>query len=136
MKTIFVDSDVVIDFLFQREPHFLPAARLFEQVQKGTWRAVTSPVVLANVFYLLEKQADRKRAVKAISKLRLQLGVASVTEKTVDAALASDFADFEDALQYYAAVSAGVDALLTRNIKDYSAAIDLPVCTPLEFLGY
>lgn len=133
MKTIFIDSDVIVDFLFKREPHFAPAARLFEQVQTGAWHAVTSPVVLANVFYLLEKTGGRRRAVQTIAKLRLQLEVVSVTEKNVDAALASDFTDFEDALQYYAA---GADALLTRNVKDYSAAIDLAVCTPAEFLGY
>lgn len=100
MKTIFIDSDVVIDFLFERDPYFAPAAHLFEQVQNGRWHAVTSPVVLANVFYLLEKTGGRKRAMQAVAKLRLHLGVSPVTEKTVDAALTSDFTDFEDALQY------------------------------------
>jgi predicted nucleic acid-binding protein len=136
MKTIFIDSDVVVDFLFAREPHFISAARLFEGIQNGTWRAVTSPVVLANVFYLLEKSSGRTRAVQAIAKLRLSLGVCAVTEETVDEALASDFADFEDALQYYSAVAAGAAALVTRNVRDYAAAIDLAVCTPSEFLGY
>jgi len=136
MKTVFIDSDVILDFLAERQPHYSAAAELFQQVQQDMLQAVTTPIVYANLFYLLERHGTRERAHRLLRKLRQLVGVIPVDQRTVDAALTSDFADFEDALQYYAAVSSGAEALLTRNLKDYSAAIDLAVCTPAEFLGY
>ncbi|MCK7506310.1 MAG: PIN domain-containing protein [Desulfobacterales bacterium] len=59
--------------------------------------------------------------------------VAAVDEKVIDLSLASDFKDFEDAVQCYSAVNAKVDCLITRNKADYVTDI-LPILTPEEFL--
>lgn len=59
---------------------------------------------------------------------------APVDHQVVLDALHSSFKDFEDALQNAAASSAGVNFLLTRNIKDYKKS-DLPVMTPEEYLA-
>jgi predicted nucleic acid-binding protein len=48
-------------------------------------------------------------------------------------ALASDFNDFEDAIQYYTAKEGGIDYLLTRNKKDYKRA-GITVMTAEEYL--
>ena len=54
--------------------------------------------------------------------------------KVIDLSLASDFKDFEDAVQCYSAVNAKVDCLITRNKRDYATDI-LPILTPEEFLA-
>ncbi|MCF6149428.1 MAG: PIN domain-containing protein [Candidatus Kuenenia sp.] len=52
----------------------------------------------------------------------------------IDLSLTSDFRDFEDAVQYYSAVQAKADCLITRNKSDYK--VDrLPVLTPEEFMA-
>ncbi|MCD4709760.1 MAG: PIN domain-containing protein, partial [Bacteroidales bacterium] len=52
----------------------------------------------------------------------------------VKSALQSGFKDFEDAIQYHAALSdPDIDVIVTRNIKDYKKA-ELPVMTPGTFL--
>jgi hypothetical protein len=48
-------------------------------------------------------------------------------------AMASDFSDFEDAIQYYTALENEVDAIITRNLNDFKTS-KLPVFTAKEFL--
>ena len=60
--------------------------------------------------------------------------IAVVDERTVDDSLASQFKDFEDAMQYYTALKAKADAIITRNGKDFTAS-KLPVMTATEYLA-
>jgi predicted nucleic acid-binding protein len=53
---VFLHADVILDLLTQREPHFPPAAELFLRIQRKELTACTSPVVIANIFYILSKQ--------------------------------------------------------------------------------
>lgn len=72
--------------------------------------------------------------MKALEKIRVVFNVAAVDEKVIDLSLASDFKDFEDAVQYYSAVLAKVDYIITRNKGDY-ADDKIPVLTSEEFLA-
>ena len=45
----------------------------------------------------------------------------------------SEFADFEDAMQFRCAQKAKVDYIITRNTKDFTVS-SIPVRTPQEFL--
>ena len=118
MNRLFVDSDIIIDLLAKRE-HYLSAARLLTIIQERKVMAFTTPIVLANVDYIITKYANRTKSKKAIRVLRKNISVLSMGEKIVDKALESSFADFEDALQYYAADAHSMDFIVTRNEKDY-----------------
>ena len=72
--------------------------------------------------------------MKILEKVRIVFRVALVDEKVIDLSLASDFRDFEDAVQYYSAVSAKADCLITRNKIDYRAS-DLSIMNPEKFLA-
>jgi predicted nucleic acid-binding protein len=130
-RRVFVDSDVILDLLLAREPFFPSAADLFLLIQESRVEGFTSPVVFANLFYILRQGMSASEAVTALRKLRLLLGILSVDEKTIDRGLASSFADFEDAIQYYTAVAHRLDAVVTRNKKDYKAA-EIPVLDAAE----
>jgi predicted nucleic acid-binding protein len=135
---VFVDADVILDLLLSREP-FLPSARaLFMLIQKRGVEGYVSPLILSNLFYILRKGSTGPQALSAVRKLRLILGVLPMDERTVDLALASSFTDLEDAFQYYAAVEQNLDALITRNKKDYQVSdlpiSDLPILTAEEFV--
>ena len=60
--------------------------------------------------------------------------VLSIDSKTIDLAIASGFNDFEDAIQYYAAIENGITTLITRNIKDYKKA-NINVMSPESFMA-
>lgn len=86
------------------------------------------------LFYILVKELKRDKAMKILEKTRIVFRVAAVDEKVIDLSLASDFRDFEDAVQYYSAISTKADCLITRNKTDYIAD-DLSIMTPEEFLA-
>jgi len=130
-RQVFVDADVILDLLLAREPFFDASAELFLLFQEGRMEGFTSPVVFANLFYILQQGMPAREAFIALRKLRLLLGVLSVGETVVDRALASSFGDFEDAIQYYTAVARKLDAFVTRNKKDYKAA-EIPILDAAE----
>ena len=74
-----------------------------------------------------------EEAKKALRKLRVLVHIVDSSEAVVDKALNSDFADFEDAIQYYTLQENGINILLTRNLCDYKNA-SLIVQTPEIFL--
>ena len=93
----------------------------------------TTPLIFANTFYILRKQLGNEEAKKALRKLRVLIHIINSSEVVVDKALNSDFADFEDAIQYYTSQENDINILLTRNLRDYKNAL-LIVQTPETFL--
>jgi predicted nucleic acid-binding protein len=128
---IFIDADIILDLLLAREPFFPGATRLFSLVQDGEVEGFVSPLIFSNLFYVLRKKFSGPEALTALRKLRLLTHVLSVDEETIDLALASSFADFEDAIQYYAALAQNLDVIVTRNKEDYRPA-KLPILTAEE----
>lgn len=84
----------------------------------------------ATVSYLLRKNKNFRHLLYNFRQLS---EVSIADEKVVDAALASSFDDFEDALQYHSALTSNVEVIITRNVKDFTTS-RLPVVTPHEFL--
>ncbi len=131
MKKIFLDSDIILDALLKRPGHFLPAMNIIS-LANINFKLVTSSVVFVNVHYFLDK-FDRASKFPLLIKLRSVISVIEIGETIIDLALKSRLNDFEDAVQYFAALNANVDAIITRNIKDYKQA-SIPVLTAEQFL--
>ena len=133
MNKVFVDTDVVLDLLAARIPHFHFSAVLFTFAEMKKLELYTTPLIIANTFYILRKQLGNDSAKNALRKLRILLHVIDSTESIIDKALNSDFSDFEDAIQYYTALEYGIPVILTRNIRDYKKA-SIVVQTPESYL--
>lgn len=133
MNKIFVDTDVILDLLAERIPFFHFSAVLFTFAEMKKLELYTSPLVLANTFYILRKQLGNNEARNALRKLRILLHVVDSSESIIDKALNSDFSDFEDAIQYYTALEHEITVILTRNLRDYKNA-SVIVQTPEAFL--
>jgi len=133
MNKVFVDTDVILDLLAQRIPHFHFSAMLFTFAEMKKLELYTTPLILANTFYILRKQLGNDEAKKHLRKLRILLHIIDSSESVIDKALNSDFADFEDAIQYYTALENKITLILTRNLRDYKKA-SVVVQTPEAFL--
>ena len=132
-KTVFIDSDIILDLLCKRASFYHYAAELFTLGDMGKIKLITTSVVIANVFYILRKILGIEKAKELLRKLRIIIGIIPVTEKIVDLALNSRFSDSEDGLQYFTARENGIKILITRNIKDYKEK-DLIIQTAEQFL--
>jgi predicted nucleic acid-binding protein len=135
MKKIFVDADITLDLLAKREPFYNPTSELFSLIDDNQVKGYTSPIIIANIHYILSKQLGKEKSLKYISKLTTLLKILTFDEKIVELALSSDFKDFEDAIQYYTAIENNVEILITRNIKAYKYA-NIPIMTADEFITF
>jgi predicted nucleic acid-binding protein len=135
MKRFFLDTNVLIDFLANRKPFAEAAGHLFslslEKKAKIYWCAIS----YNNIYYILRQTYAHAPAIKLLEELSDMTELVSVGEKIVSQSIQSDFRDFEDAIQYFSALSlTGLDGIVTRNTKDFSKS-RLPVLTPPEALA-
>ena len=129
---VFLDTNVVIDLLDKREPFCQAAVDIFTLAYKRKITLYVSPLTYATAAYLLRKHGPEQ--IKILLKNFRQLShVTTANEAIVDNALTSNFADYEDALQYYSALTQKVDVIVTRNQKDFQLSA-IPVLSPDEFL--
>ncbi len=133
MIKLFIDSDIILDMLAEREPHYIHAARLFTLINQNKIIAYTSPLIFANLHYLLKKQTTNIAALKSLRKLKTFVKILSIDERVIEQSLNSEFNDFEDAIQYYTAVNNGISLIVTRNKMDYKRS-QIDVMTAEEFL--
>ena len=133
MDHLFIDSDVILDFLLGREPWNADAARLLELLAEKKATGFTSTFVIANVHYQLRRaagEAESRRVLKALTGYIAMLGV---TDKHIRSSLDSTFNDFEDAVKNAVAEShKKMTHLLTRNTKDYKLS-RLAVMSPSQY---
>jgi predicted nucleic acid-binding protein len=130
---LFIDSDVILDLILQREDHFEVARNLFAQYQQGKCTLFTSSIVLANMHFIIRKLHDVKFANSSILFINKHFKIIDANNEDIESAIQSKFSDFEDGVQYFSALrSKKIDALVTRNVKDYKHAL-LPVFTPKQW---
>ena len=116
---LFVDSDVILDLVLQREDHFEYAQNLFGQYQQGKCALYTSSIVLANMHFIIQKLHDIKFANSSILFVNKHFKIIDANNEDLENSIQSKFSDFEDGVQYFAALrSKKIDVLVTRNVKD------------------
>ncbi|MES2680019.1 MAG: PIN domain-containing protein [Bacteroidota bacterium] len=133
MEKTFVDTDIVLDLLTARQPHYEYAATLFSLADGSSLKLHVSALTFANVNYILSKQLSAVQTRKTLLKFKTLINVLPVNDKIIELALASDFQDFEDAIQYNTAIENGISTLLTRNLRDYKKA-EIAVLTAQQYL--
>ena len=122
MDKVFIDTDIALDLLAKREPHYTSAAALFSLADKGKLTIYISSLSFSNLNYLLSRQYNSAERRRILNNFKVLVRVLAVDDKIIELALSSKFRDFEDGIQYYTAIENGINNLLTRNIKDYKEA--------------
>lgn len=131
---VFLDTDVVLDHLADRQPFAEYAHRLFALAETGELAVCVSSLSFSNLYYLLRKLRGHADALTLLGRLKLLVQVSTVGGPEIQSALSSGFKDFEDAIQHFAAkTEGGVRAIVTRNRADYAAS-ELPVLSPEDYL--
>lgn len=134
MKKIFIDTDIVLDLLGQREPFYEDAAKLFSLADRGKIKLYVSSLAIANSNYVLSKLKSAKDARVILIKFKILVAVLELNDKIMELSLNDDsFSDFEDGLQYYTALENEADILITRNLKDFKIS-KIPAMTASQYL--
>jgi predicted nucleic acid-binding protein len=134
MENVFIDTDVIVDFLTDRKPFSLESAKIFSLIDQKKIKGCVSSLSFSNIYYVLRKFGTHKKVISSLQELSEMVDILKVDGDIVKSALTSDFKDFEDSIQFFAAQEyKKVDCIITRNIKDYKDS-SLPVMTPETFL--
>ena len=135
MIKVFLDTDVILDLLLEREPFNKNANKIFKKIENGNIAGYTSAVILANIYYISSNIKNKKIALKNIRKICSLLKVSSVNQKTTDNVLGNnEIKDFEDYLQLYSAIEIGTEFLITRNKKDFPKNDSIEIIGSDEFV--
>ncbi len=134
MTKIFADTDVCLDLLSARKPFNAIAEKLFSLADRGKVKICVSSLSFSNIDYLLKSQYKRNDSRKILAKFKTLVTILAVDDKIIDLAIASDFSDFEDAIQYNTAIENNIKILVTRNLKDYKKAV-IQIMNPETFLS-
>jgi predicted nucleic acid-binding protein len=135
MKSLFVDTNVLIDFLADRKPFSIAAARLFTLSLSKKVKLYISAVSYNNIYYILRQSLPHKDTLHLLSELLEMTELVDVTKNIIDAAVKSGFKDFEDAIQFHCALSINkIEIIVTRDTKDYKKST-IPVMTTVEVLN-
>ncbi|WP_442847233.1 type II toxin-antitoxin system VapC family toxin [Leeuwenhoekiella sp. H156] len=134
MDKVLIDTDVLLDFFFDRKPYSDPASQLLNLCAERKIEGYTTPVIICNVYYLLRKTAKHILVVERLKQLLTFITIIKMDQRAVLDALDSEFKDFEDALQNFAAIrQKEINIILTRNIKDFRKT-KLAVMSPETYL--
>lgn len=119
---VLIDTNVVLDFLQEREPFVENAARLFERIDAGEIQGFIAATTITNIYYIVRRAAGRAVAQDAITQVLSDLNICAVDLEVLEQALVLNFEDFEDAVQYACAVAYSVDAIVTRDAAGFANA--------------
>lgn len=133
MQKIFLDTNIIIDFLGEREVFYEPAAKIMTLADRKKIKIFTSPSSISNSYYLLSKYENTKTALEKIRKFKVLCSISIMDDEVVEKAINSDFKDFEDAMQYFSALASHCDLIVTRNEKDFKNAM-IPVMNGESYL--
>lgn len=132
MKVI-LDTNVVLDVLFDRRPFAEAAAGIFSLAERSRINGMLCAATITTVHYLLGRVFSREEARQLLSKLLSLSDIAAVNRHVVERDLGSTIRDFEDAVLSEAECLAGAEYVLTRNARGFMNS-PLRVFDPAEFL--
>jgi len=69
MTNILLDTDVILDFLFDREPFSENASKVLSLCESKEITGYITPVILSNVYYLLRKTARHEKVIETLKQL-------------------------------------------------------------------
>lgn len=133
MQKVFLDTNIILDFLGARAGFYEPAAKVMTLADQKKITIYTSAVSIANTYYLLAKYENHESAIEKIRKFKVLCNISIIDDEVIDKAINSNFKDFEDSIQYFSAIACGCTIIITRNEKDFKNAL-IPIIDPFGFL--
>ncbi len=134
MKTL-LDTNIIIDYALERIEFVDNARKIMHKAFDNEIDAFISASAVTDIYYLVQKYKSKEQALSFLLNIISFIEIIGVDKLTVIQALNSNFTDFEDAVQNYSAVNAGVEFIITRNPKDFANS-ELKVFEPLKFIEF
>lgn len=133
-RTVLLDTNICIDAALYRLPYASDALKIIEESQFGNLKIMIAAHSFDTIFYILRRSYSLQKRYELNEEFRSVCKIAPVTHRIIDEALELKWFDFEDAIHYRAAVAAGCEAIVTRNLSDFKKC-ELEIITPGQLLS-
>ena len=130
---IFVDTNVIIDYLVDRTPFADDAEAVIDVCTRDGNEGAFSGLSACNAVYIIGRSTGRRGAELLVREVASLIGILSIDSADIENNLGMDHPDFEDSLQIAAAQSWGADVIVTRDMTGFANS-PIKVLTPSEFL--
>ena len=135
MKRIFIDTNVLMDFIFMRQGCLDDEVEIFALGYEGKLVLIVSALSFVNTIYIAKHYDVSLENVKqSLLTLSKYIEIEGLSGENVCEMLESNWKDYEDSTQHRSAIDALAECIVTRNKKDFTLS-EIPVLTPTEFLG-
>jgi predicted nucleic acid-binding protein len=134
MIAALLDINVVLDVFLARAPWVADSAVVLAANQRGEFVGHLSAASIPTIFYIVRRNADLAKALRVVTECLASFDIVPVDRKALELAHSMPGSDFEDNLQIACAVEAGLDAIVTRDLKGFAGST-VAVLTPAELLA-
>jgi predicted nucleic acid-binding protein len=135
MKRVLIDTNIIVDIATRREPFFEHSSKILELAIEGKIIAYVSASAVTDIFYILQKENGKINTIQFLKDLFDYINILSVDKKIIINALNMNWEDFEDAVQGNVASYNSLDAIITRNTKDFVNLKSIQILDPFNFLA-
>ena len=131
---VLIDTNVILDVCFERAEFQDDAKQIFSLIERKQLKGCVSATAITDIYYMARKQfKDKEKALWTVNRLSELFKILKADEKSIRNAVKLHWTDFEDSVQHAVAKRSHVQAIITRNKKDYAQS-QIPVYTPKDFL--
>ncbi len=131
---VFIDTNVLLDVLQERAPHSIISKQIWALAEAGKIQGCISAISFNNIYYLVAKYANRQKAELAVEVINATFMMVPLDNAVMNKAIKAKMRDFEDSIQFFSALTADVECIITRNAKDFPKNT-IPILSPEDFLA-
>jgi len=135
MKKVYLDCNILLDWLFDRKPYSFFAARIISKIEIGKIVGYASALSISNTHYLVRKALTKNVADEFLADARRLFKILDLNSRVVEMAIDQKFKDFEDDVHYFACKIHGIENLITRNEEDFRKGDEIRIMNAEQFLG-
>ena len=129
----FLDANILVSVLNKEYPLFTYTSRVLSMANSPGTSLVTTNICLAIAFYFASKKHGQASAKERIALMMQHLHIVDCGgREALSAVQNKKVHDFEDGLQYYAALHSNCTCIVTNDIDDFYFS-DIQVLDPERF---
>ena len=130
---VLIDTNVIVDVALEREPFYAESDRILTLAEEAQIQGYVSASTFSDLYYIIRRDKGRDWTLEFLRQLATFCQVATVDNSVISIALTCNFKDFEVAIQYSTAVINLIDAIVTRNPRDFP--VNIPrIVTPNQLI--
>ncbi|GHV24737.1 twitching motility protein PilT [Spirochaetia bacterium] len=131
---ILIDTNIALDVMLNRTEFYTESAQILLMAEKRIIDGYISASAITDIYYFIQKEKKNKKVTLShIKELVKMIHIATITKNEVNRAIALEWNDFEDSIQYTVGESINAQYIITRNPKDYETST-IPVIMPAKFI--